>query len=671
MTDTTCPVRGTFKGPLSKAWGSRAAAGPLAPLLENSRTRLTLAAFALQSREGRGNLWEDVLRTDKFKPLVTAADQDLRQPWAQPLAADFARYFQDGDRRAYESQVEARQSRLSRAVAMALATENEQVRSQTWLDEVANGAMLLCEQSSWCWGAHEDVHTRQGFVLPNVTRPFLDLGAGEVVAQLGWLDLLLGERLAARFPGLRERIRHEAMARVITPFLDRDDWHWLGLDGHVHNWNPWIHSNVVIAALTLIDDDSLKARVVASAIEGLDRFLASLPADGAIDEGFAYWWNGACRALEALDLLEQASGGVLAFDAIPVVHATLDFPHRMHLGSDWYVNVADGPARAHNGLPWSMVASWAERLDHPDAASHARAQLGEPARNTQYLGRVLHALSHEVHAAAEDPTRGNAAPDPGCYLPSVQLMVARDPAPAGSGLTLSAKGGHNGENHNHNDVGSVIVAVDGTPVLVDAGQPTYTAETFGPRRYEERCMQSLWHSTPAPFGRGQLAGPHYGAAVVAAPDAVPDAVPGTLALEIAGAYGLPEGSRWTRTSTLDRDRGEIVVTDDWSLPPGSGPGSKGHEINFLAAGSVAVDHEAGTLRITPGPGNARTGTGSAPERGLQLRWEPAAAVVHLDDWELADPLLQASWGERLTRIRFSIASETAEGSFTTTMEAVA
>ena len=51
------------------------------------------------------------------------------------------------------------------------------------------------------------------------------------------------------------------------------------------------------------------------------------------------------------------------------------------------------------------------------------------------------------------------------------------------GLTLAAKGGHNGESHNHNDVGSFIVAVDGVPAVADAGRPTYTAQTFGPDRY--------------------------------------------------------------------------------------------------------------------------------------------------------------------------------------------
>jgi hypothetical protein len=252
--------------------------------------------------------------------------------------------------------------------------------------------------------------------------PFLDLGAGEVAAQLAWLDLVLGDRLDERAPGLRQRIRTETHERVFTPFLDRLDWHWLGLHGDVHNWNPWIHSNILAAALFLVEDSGQQSLIVERAIEGLDRFLASIPPDGAIDEGFAYWWNGAGRALEALALLEEASGGVLDGD-LPVVRELVAFPHRMHLGHNWFLNVADGPARAWSGLPWDMLHRWAVRLDDKDAARHAEAFHSKELRAAAGLGRVLHALLTPEPASTEIAT----PPLTGfTYLPSVQIMVARE-----------------------------------------------------------------------------------------------------------------------------------------------------------------------------------------------------------------------------------------------------
>jgi hypothetical protein len=63
-----------------------------------------------------------------------------------------------------------------------------------------------------------------------------------------------------------------------------------------------------------------------------------------------------------------------------------------------------------------------------------------------------------------------------------------------------------------------------------------------------------------------------------------------------------------------------------------------------------------------------------------LRWEPAAAVVLVDEWPLDDPLLSGVWGARLTRLRFRLPQRLlpeellpgkpgAAGAFTLTVEA--
>src|SRR5262245_51965272 len=225
--------------------------------------------------------------------LRERAEPELGSPWPVPLASAYARYFRDGDRDGYEQVVVARQRRLSRAAVLAAVTLDP-----AWVDEVADGATALCEQSSWCWPAHDDTRSAHGAVVPTVTDPYLDLGAGEVAAQLAWVDHLLGDQLDEHVPGVRARIRHEADRRVLAPFLARRDWHWLGLSGDVHNWSAWIHGNILVAALRLVDDPARRAALVELVVQGLDRYVASIPPDGAIDEGYAYWWNGACRALE-------------------------------------------------------------------------------------------------------------------------------------------------------------------------------------------------------------------------------------------------------------------------------------------------------------------------------------------------------------------------------------
>ncbi len=642
--------------PLRANWGTKAGASALANALQGSRQRLTV-------RPASDGGWQRAASRPLGR-LVTQAAAEKGTPWPQPLVSHYARYFRDGNRTAYEGLVAARQQRLTRAVVMAAVTGEP-----AWLDEVIDGAYLLCEQGSWSWAAHDDVFTRTGDVVPDPARPYLDLGAGEVAAQLAWLDLVLGERLDGRAPGLRRRLRQETHHRVIRPFLDRLDWHWLGLDGDVHNWNPWIHSNIIVAALLLVDDPGLQARTIARCIEGMDRFLASIPADGAIDEGFAYWWNGAGRALEGLAVLEQATGGMLDAD-LPVIRALVAFPHRMHLGHRWFLNVADGPARAAEGLPWDMLHRWAVRLGDADAARHAAAFASAVPDTTAGLGRVLHALLSPSQPGSsrgrfEGSERHLRLPSWGTYLPSVQVMVARQIPGSTEGLTLAVKGGHNGEHHNHRDVGSVVVAVDGVPLLVDAGQPTYTAKTFGPDRYGIRAMQSAWHSVPAPFGLEQGTGKSFAATVLQEP--TPEEP--TLALGLGEAYGLGHAEQWIRTALLNRELGTVVIDDRWNLPssPPGGTASSGTDdvdITFLVAGTLSVGIDATATAMPDGIPTVDGG------KGVRLRWKPATAVVLVDEWHLDDPLLRDVWGATLTRLRFRMPADSrASGAFTLTVEA--
>ena len=647
--------------PLAQAWGAAAAVDSLLQTLDGARDRLTIRPSSEHAT------WR-AIPDEAVAALAEQASAERRMPWPQPLVSHYARYFRDGNRTDYEGLVAARQQRLTRAVVMAALAQRVPAERDrvAWLDEVIDGAYLLCEQSSWSWAAHDDVRDRNGHVVPDRGMPFLDLGAGEVAAQLAWLDLVLGDALDGRSPGLRKRIREEVLERVVRPFQDRMDWHWLGLDGDVHNWNPWIHSNILAAAIILIQEPELQASTVARCIEGLDRFLASVPADGAIDEGFAYWWNGAGRALEALALLEEATAGALNAD-IPVIRGLVAFPHRMHLGHHWFLNVADGPAKAPRNLPWDMLGRWADRLGDADAARHARAfETGQPDAASG-LGRVLHSLFRlatgpaVAESAATAKSAAAAPPLSGfSYLDSVQIMVAREAPGTASGLTLAAKGGHNGEHHNHRDVGSVVVALDGVPLLVDAGQPTYTAETFGPNRYSIRAMQSSWHSVPAPFGLEQGTGAEFSASVLRRPTAAEP----RFVLGLGEAYGIGPATDWIRSAELDRRGSRAMIGDRWCLAEPPVSGTPDVVIHYLLAGTVNLG-PPGTATVSPsGIPDDRHG------RDAKLTWDPASAAVEVDEWDLDDPLLSNVWGASLTRLRFSMpAGSRAAGAFTLIVEA--
>lgn len=621
-----------FSGPLATVFREQASTNTLGELLENPSLCLPVAPASRRETWDNAHGGAHSLTVDG---IISSAISERTQAWPQPLASQAARLHRDGNRDEWEALAFERQRRLSRAAIAAASTLQTE-----WIDEVANGIVLLCEQSSWCWPAHDDALARHDSVLSVADSPFVDLGAGEVVGQLAWVDHLLGDQLDEHYPGLRTRIRREAEMRIFDPFITRRDWHWIGLDGDVHNWNPWIHGNVLVAALRLLDspdDAARRAHVVALAIEGLDRYVASLPQDGAIDEGYSYWWNGACRALEALDILTHATGGRLdAIAQVPALRATIAFPHSMHLGGDWYLNLADGQSKPPAEQPWHALHRAARRVNDREAQAHAashRASDAPVAAVQDGLGRLLRGLTDSEWASAQQ----SPSPLPReVWFGSTEVLVAREHAGDTSGLTLAVKGGHNDEHHNHNDVGSFVVASDGVPVIVDVGRPTYTAATFGPDRYSIWTMQSSWHNVPEIAGTPQSAGAEFRSRDVQ--HRVSESA-ASLSLEISAAYPVEQLASWKRQARLERGdsllgSARVVVADEWQWTSAD---ESTASIHLIIAGSV--DLFDGVARVTPLESATPT----------VIRWEPQAAATTTIR-VLDDPMLTDVWGGQLTRL---------------------
>lgn len=553
--------------------------------------------------------------------ILAEADGLRGEPWAQPLLSDWAAYARTGDRSAYERALFLRNRRIRLAV-LAAALEPTEAR----LLEAADGLWLKVEQATWCWPAHDDVFDR-GLRVPDVQHPFVDLGAGEDVALVAWAVLLLGDELERCSPGLLGRLGADARTRVLEPFLERD-WHWEGTEDHVHNWAPWIHGNLIPAAIAFAEP-GLRSRVVDRCVDGLDRYLAQLPADGAIDEGFAYWWQGAGRAFDALALLDDLAGGAITAGIrggeLQQLAELARFPQRMQVGPGWFASFSDAEARADAGTPWHVLFRAAGLCALPDTAAFAIAERDEHVLCGfdegvhAGLGRMLAEL-RDLRSGVLSDAPSSAPPREDVFLSSIRVG-RRERA----GLGVVVKSGHNAENHNHNDLGSFAVAVDGVPLLPDLGRATYRAETFSDRRYELWNTRSDWHSTPLPRGAVQLPGVQWRAGATAIDDG--------WRLDLASAY--PGGDRWVRTVRLT-DAGLSVIDESDAL---ADPATR---IVVVCAG---VPVRRGDSLLVPG----REGS-----RGLVLAFDPAE--VEFETVLVDDAYLRHSWGERVTRMLFAPAS---------------
>jgi hypothetical protein len=251
------------------------------------------------------------------------------------------------------------------------------------------------------------------------------------------------------------------------------------------------------------------------------------------------------------------------------------------------------------------------------------------------------------------------------YYPSVQVFLAREQAGSPAGLAVAAKGGHNGENHNHNDIGTVIVALDGTPVVIDAGRSTYTAQTFGPDRYGIWSMRSGWHNVPVVTDAEQGTGPEFRADAATAAFTPHCA---TFTVDLAGAYPPGTLARWRREVTLERrlesppalsshdareatsgapvaegGGGIVRVSDQWELG-GDVPADAPVELRYLLTGRI-VNAQAGVAEIETLSG-----------RRLTVTW-PRGLPYRLVERPLDDPAQRRVWGGIVTQLRLDARGE--------------
>jgi hypothetical protein len=586
--------------------------------------------------------WERLVPEERRRAFVAAAERQLETPWAVLPATRFLDFVRDGNRGRYEALLFSRREKL----ALLVLGETLEGRGR-FADAIADGVWLVCEESFWGVPAHVGAQKR-GAGLPDVTEPTVDLFAAETGALLAWTDYLVGDRLDAASPLLRERLRLEVDRRILTPALERDDFWWMGFSPRaVNNWNPWINSNWLAAALLVERDPERRTRAVAKIARSLDRFVDSYPDDGGCDEGPSYWGRAGASLFEALELLHAATGGRVDVYGEPVVRAMGRFIASAHVASDWYVNIGDAPARVH---PQPELVYRYGRAVHDDALVGFGAWLA--ARRGPYgpddvdrFGSLTRALAALLDGDAI--ARAHAAePLPAdVWLPDLQMVAAREKPGTTDGLYVAAWGGHNAQSHNHNDVGNVVVFADGRPLLVDAGVGEYTSKTFGPQRYEIWTMQSGWHNLPAINGADQRDGATSRARDVAF-TATADTV--RLSLDLAPSYPAEaEVERFRRDVTLDRRRREVVLAEDYKL----GACREPLRLHFL----TAAEPDASTagrvlLRAWRQKDASATTDGSPEDRPYVLAYDAKRFDARVEPRDVADSRLTPVWGDRLYRI---------------------
>ncbi len=580
----------------------------------------------------------------------------LDYAWPSLLATRFLEVARIGNRYNYEViNFERRDRLVDLIVAECMEGEGR------FVDAAVNGLWLILEESYWGLPAHLTMQAA-GRGLPDTAECTVDLFAAETAALVAYVYYLLAPQLDAVSPLIRPRIEREIDERILTPNLERDDFHWMGFtdpERRPNNWNPWINSNWLACVLLIENDPERRRASVAKIMRSLDKFIDPYPTDGGCDEGPGYWDRAGGSLFDCLDLLVAASEGQIDVFDEPLVQAIGKFIYRVQISEEYFVNFADAAAiikpdaalvyrygKFIHDTDMMAFGAWVAQQQH--LLNPPIDDSGSRTRIARSMGRALPMFTHlaeinEFEAYAPFPRN--------IWLPEIEVMTARDVGRSTDGFYVAAKGGHNAESHNHNDIGQFVVFIDGLPVLVDAGVETYSVKTFSEQRYEIWTMQSAYHNLPTINGIMQAPGQTF-AARAAAYHADDDQA--ELRLDIAGAYPPEVGLKsWERSIRLQRGQG-ITIEDAYALenPPQS-------LFMSLLTPCTVDSSQPGSLQF-----GSRLILDERQSGTATLTYPADQFTVAVETVAINDNRLGEVWGDKLLRVVLTALKPAGEGRWT-------
>lgn len=574
--------------------------------------------------------WESLPNSTRER-WIGLAERYAEYAWPAIRADYYRAYWTTGNLSRHTEAVFERRSVLG-IMAVAECMEG----AGRFLGQVVNGIMAVCEETTWVPPLHR-LHTKQNMdeCMPDPSDHRVELVTATTTDLLVWIRYLLKERLDAVSVRICRRIEQEIRARMLEPYMAYDDYWWMGFtEGtRVNNWNPWCNGGALMGFLLLERDSGNRAEAVRKIMRSLDAFIHTYPEDGCCDEGPMYWGASGGGLYGCLELLGEASGGKIDVFAEPLVRDIGTYIYKAHIHGDYFASFADGDAKA--GIEGDVVYRYGKSIgdDRLMRFGASRSAAGPDIHGWFGMYGHLRNLFQE-RERAELEAKAPCVRD--AWFAHTQVMIARERNGSELGLYIAAKGGHNLESHNHNDVGSFIVFVDGYPLFVDLGTEEYKAVTFGPDRYELWYLQSQYHNLPTVRGVLQRNGLAY-----RAKDAhySQDETAAQLTLDIADAYSEEAGIlSWRRTFKLARESGpHIAITDRFSLRE---PAAN-IEYNLITPYEPEMS-EPGLFRFEYAAG-----------RRVELTFEAACLNARCEKIDWMDDRLKRNWGERMYRLVFA------------------
>ena len=482
------------------------------------------------------------LDPEKMAPIVEAAEKYLEEdiPF---LPLSLYRDFEiTGNRSNFQRPYAKR-----RAMLFMLSLAEYYEGKGRFASKIYDLIWCLCEETTWVIPAHA-VHNP---VRPKPTVPSvyndrelhgIDLFSAVTGAVLATTLKLNRALLDSLSPILAERIEYEIQSRIIKPFLSYR-FSWSGEYGSkCNNWCPWITENVLYTMALTTDSMHEREAVVNRAMKYLDNYTSWLPDDGGCDEGPGYWGAAGGGLFSGCELISDLTNGKIEVFDHPQLKALGEYIVKFNINDNRFINFADCSSTMY---PDGYLITRFGRRCHSTSLESFGLMVSPKCTELPNHNHAYKAIKNLLMPTPKNPEVPRA--ERFVWFPELKVFIARESEVTSEGMFLAIKGGHNGESHNHNDVGHFVIYHNGNPVIIDPGTVRYTKDTFGKNRYTIWAMQSESHNLPTFGGVGERQGREK-----CSTREVYDEAAHSVALGLEEAYNAAAGVvEYTRTACLD------------------------------------------------------------------------------------------------------------------------
>lgn len=281
------------------------------------------------------------------------------------------------------------------------------------------------------------------------------------------------------YPTLSESERKTVREAIVGKGLRRGeeayrggDFPWKWWTKVDHNWNQVCNGGLMLGALAVGDEEPELAKfIITSGLKSLPKAMESFAPDGGWAEGPGYWSYTLHYTVALLAGLESALGTDFGISDTPGFDRTGAFRLFFVGPSDrpfTYADVGDGKAENAPVMHWL-----ARRFGQPIYAWEARRKISSGGNANDLLWYT---------PTEATPAKNRLALD--ALFRGVNVAFLRSSWEEPNALWVGFKGGDNGVNHSHLDLGTFVFDALGERWVSDIGSDSYSLPAyFGAKRW--------------------------------------------------------------------------------------------------------------------------------------------------------------------------------------------